>query len=265
MKQEVKILSISKKDRSDKILMERGTVYSFPVHGHSYYEIVVYDAFSGEITVNGEHFSTDIPTAILITPTDFHSISVRLQNGENYYKLMIPTALMESFSEYSFGASVTQDPTQTTFLKMLCEEAYRNRDDQHYLTVCTDTVALTLQKSGNKLPPIGKGILLIRRATEIMNQHFAEPITLQSVAQELHVSPQHLSNLFSKYAKTSFINYLTDRRLHFAAMELKNGSNVTEACFRSGYRNLSHFIRSFQKKYGVNPSKYSNTSKEITS
>ena len=256
MNQEVKILSIPKKDQTDRILIERGTVYSFPVHGHSYYEILVYDAFSGEITVNGEHFSTDIPTAILITPSDFHSISVRFQNNESYYKLMIPTAVMEIFSEHAFCSLVSQDPKQTTFLRMLCEEAYRSRDDQHYLTVCANTVALTLQKSGNKLPPIGKGILLIRRATEIMNLRFAEPITLQSVAQELHVSPQHLSNLFSKYAKTSFINYLTDRRLHFAAMELKNGANVTEACFRSGYRNLSHFIRSFQKKYGINPSKF---------
>lgn len=256
MNQEVKILSLPKKDHSNEILIERGTVYSFPIHGHSYYEILVYDAFSGEISVNGERFSTNAPTAILITPTDFHSISVRVQNNELYYKLMIPTPIMESFSKHIFYSSVTQDATQTRLLKILCEEAYRNREDQHYLTVCANTVALTLQKSGNKLPPIGKGILLIRRATEIMNLRFAEPITLQSVAQELHVSPQHLSNLFSKYAKTSFIHYLTDRRLHFAAMELKNGSNVTEACFRSGYRNLSHFIRSFERKYGISPSKY---------
>ena len=256
MNQEVKILSIPKKERSDEILIERGMVYSFPIHGHSYYEILVYDAFLGEITVNGEHFSTDVPTAILITPSDFHSIDVRLSNHEAYYKLMIPTTLMESFSEHVFSSSVTQIPEQTTFLRLLCREAYRNREDRHYLRACANTIALTLQKSGNKLPPIGKGILLIRRATEIMNVRFAEPITLQSVAQELHVSPQHLSNLFSKYARTSFIHYLTDRRLRFAAMELKNGANVTEACFRSGYRNLSHFIRSFQRKYGVNPSKY---------
>lgn len=256
MNQEVKILSIPKKDRPDEILIERGTVYSFPIHGHSYYEILVYDAFPGEITVNGERFSTDVPTAILITPSDFHSIDVRSPNYESYYKLMIPIPLMESFSEHVFSSSVMQIPEQTTFLRLLCQEAYHNRDDQHYLTVCANTVALTLQKGGKRLPPIGKGILLIRHATEIMNLRFAEPITLQSVALELHVSPQHLSNLFSKYARTSFIHYLTDRRLHFAAMELKNGANVTEACFRSGYRNLSHFIRSFQRKYGVNPSKY---------
>ena len=256
LKQDVKILSIPKKEQTEHVLIECGTVYSFPIHGHSYYEILVYEAFSGEITVNGSRFQTDIPTAVLITPNDFHSISVQFPSKVTYHKLMIPSSVMDGFSERSFSSAVIQSHEKVAFLKGLCEEAYQCRDDLRYLSVCANTVALTLQKTGNELPPINKSVSLIREATEIIHLRFAEPITLQSVAKELHVTPQYLSNLFSKYAKTSFVNYLTDRRLRIAAMELQNGSNVTEACFRSGYRNLSHFIRSFQKKYGVTPSRY---------
>ena len=32
--------------------------------------------------------------------------------------------------------------------------------------------------------------------------------------------------------------------------------NVTDVCFASGYQNISHFIRSFKKRYGISPSEY---------
>jgi AraC-like DNA-binding protein len=99
-------------------------------------------------------------------------------------------------------------------------------------------------------------VALIRSATDVILQRFQEPLTLESVAAELHVSPQHLSTLFSRFAGMSFIEYLTDRRLAFAVGAMQNGANVTEACFLSGYRNLSHFIRSFKKKYGATPAKF---------
>ena len=256
MKQEIKILPLPKKDRNKSIDIEVGFVYSYPIHGHLYYEILVYEAFGGEITVNGKKFDTSLPTAIMISPNDFHSITVQTGEPATYYKIYIQREYMENFQSHFWESVVTQDPHKSALLSMLCKEAYQSRQDLPYLESFVRTIVLTLQKSANKIPPYGKSISLIREAIEIINTRFSEPITLGSTAKELHVSPQYLSNLFSHYARMSFIEYLTERRLHYATVLLQNGATVSEACFLSGYRNLSHFIRSFKKKYDTTPSKY---------
>lgn len=256
MKDEIKILGIPREKESNAPIIEEGYVHSYPIHGHLYHEIIVYPPFDGNITLNGERFDAHEEIAILVTPNDFHSITVRADPDAPYYKMQIHPSMMEGFSDLAFSSSVIQNHADVAFIRSICERAYRFRHDLRYLSACAQAVALTLQKSSGMNSSQSKSIPLIRQATEIIRRHFSEPITLQSVAQELHVSPQHLSALFSRYAQMSFTEYLNEKRLRFAVVSMQNGANVSEACYRSGYRNLSHFIRSFKKKYGVTPAKY---------
>jgi AraC-like DNA-binding protein len=48
--------------------------------------------------------------------------------------------------------------------------------------------------------------------------------------------------------------YLQDVRLRFALSVLQSSSvSITEACYISGFSNLSHFTRVFKKKFGYSP------------
>ena len=256
MKQEIEILTLPPKNRHESVDIEIGSVYSYPIHGHLYYEILVYGAFEGEITVNGEKFDTSRPTAIMISPNDFHSITVHTDKSATYHKIYVQHEYIEGIYGHLLESVVTQDQQKLALLTLLCKEAYANRQDRPYLEAFVQTIILTLQKNATGIALCNKSTALIREAIEIINTRFAEPITLASTAKELHVSPQYLSNLFSHYAEMSYIAYLTERRLHYATMLLRSGGSVSEVCFRSGYRNLSHFIRSFKRKYGVTPAKY---------
>ena len=253
MKKDIQILS-AKEIKQGDVELERGNVSSYPIHGHTYYEILIYEAFDGEISVNGVRYTTDTPTAVLVTPSDFHGIGVKNDNGAHFYKWKISREIMDRFSDRSFSSTITKDREQICFLSMLSDRGYNNSSDHPYLSATAALVALSVQKSAEMIPCKNKSTALIKKATDIINQSFREPITLTSVAQELHVSPHHLSNLFTNYAGINFAGYLTERRLHYAKALLQNGSNTTEACFDSGYRNLSHFIRSFKKRFGITPS-----------
>ena len=253
MKKDIQILS-AKEIKQGDVELERGNVSSYPIHGHTYYEILIYEAFDGEISVNGVRYTTDTPTAVLVTPSDFHGIGVKNDNGAHFYKWKISREIMDRFSDRSFSSTITKDREQICFLSMLSDRGYNNSSDHPYLSATAALVALSVQKSAEMIPCKNKSTALIKKATDIINQGFREPITLTSVAQELHVSPHYLSNLFKDYAGINFVEYLTERRLHYAKALLQNGSNSTEACFDSGYRNLSHFIRSFKKRFGITPS-----------
>lgn len=70
------------------------------------------------------------------------------------------------------------------------------------------------------------------------------------------MSPFHFARVFSALLGLAPHRYLLERRLQRAAELLRSGVNVTEACFQSGFNNLSHFSRSFRRRYDASPSRF---------
>ncbi len=67
------------------------------------------------------------------------------------------------------------------------------------------------------------------------------------------------SQLYAKFKSVTnrtLFEYFQSLRLHKAKELLLNSrANVSEAAFRTGFKNLSHFSKVFTKEFGVNPSK----------
>ena len=255
MPNEIPILSGTELRITD-LSLKTERVYSYPIHGHDYYEILIYDPFDGEIAVNGRTFSPKTPTAVLITPKDFHSTTVFGSTEALCRKLQIAGETFETHFSHPFTPIVIQEREQVAFFRMLLSQGEENRKNQELFTRCIELTVLSMQNSMGMLPRHSKSTALVYRATEIVNQGFRDALTLESVAAALYVSPQYLSEIFSRYAEMSFTEYLIRRRLAYAAGLLKNGASVTEACFASGYRNLSHFQRAFKKQYQQTPYRF---------
>jgi AraC family transcriptional regulator len=96
----------------------------------------------------------------------------------------------------------------------------------------------------------------VEAARELMERSFAEPLSLGALARAVGMSTFHFCRIFAELEGTPPHGYLLDVRLRSAAALLRNGSPVTVACFCSGFQNLSHFIRMFQRRFGVTPSRY---------
>jgi AraC family transcriptional regulator len=93
-------------------------------------------------------------------------------------------------------------------------------------------------------------------ARDLMQRDFSSEITLNSMARGVGMSPFHFHRVFSELTGGSPHQHLIRIRLERAAEMLRSGTSVTDTCFSSGFRNLSHFIRSFQKQHGTSPSRY---------
>lgn len=97
----------------------------------------------------------------------------------------------------------------------------------------------------------------IDKAMEIVHRYFAEDVSLQSVAQRVHVSPGYLSRLFTRIAGTSFTAYLTETRIERAKTLLSGGSmKVSEVAHSVGYADHAYFSRVFRKQTGMSPEEY---------
>ena len=250
------ILGVDKLER-DGMFAECGTVIPFHTHCHTYFEMLLYQPFLGHVTVNGQLVEISRPTVLLLTPSDFHSTHP-LSGGAVYYKLCFTDELVAAHKAPSHPLTVTA-PDALALLSPLFIRACADRGDRPYLAALIRAAVMTAERSGEPLaaPPRVPAMRLVRDAIHIVSFEFATDLTLADLAARLSVSPQHLSAVFSETVGMTFRDYLCDRRLRFAASLLAAGeANVTEACMLSGYRNLSHFVRAFRKKFGTSPGKY---------
>ena len=87
--------------------------------------------------------------------------------------------------------------------------------------------------------------------------HYAEDLTLETLAEKVYLSSGYLSFIFKKETGYNLVKYLTDYRMK-KAKELLEESNwkivdIGKAC---GYTNQPYFNKLFKNYYGVTPKQY---------
>ncbi len=261
----------------DGIVVSSDYVTSFYTHAHMYHEMLAYEPFPGYVTINNERIPIDTPTIILVTASDFHSTTLEPQQHSLSSGMIADTPVTAgyikvAFRDEAFSRCFEQQLSQPIILRnyttnTLLTELLRKLAAQNYniekRRILLDAILLEFTEKGKKLgsSPKKGTELIVLNAVHFINEHFYESIALQSVADTLNISSQYLSAIFSKYMGISFTEYLCNKRLRYAAYLLSEHKyNVTEVCYHCGYRNLSHFLRSFQKKYGITPKAYAKSS-----
>lgn len=89
-----------------------------------------------------------------------------------------------------------------------------------------------------------------------INQHLAEALTLDSIAQACSLDKYYLSHLFKKETGSTIFQYILVKRVALSKELLSLGSSVAEACQQSGFRDYANFIRSFKKVTGYSPGSF---------
>lgn len=90
-----------------------------------------------------------------------------------------------------------------------------------------------------------------------IEQHFHENISLESTAKSLGISKYYLSQLFATKLNSTFMTYVTSKRLDLAQKLLTTtDKSVTEIAFESGFSSSRTFFRCFQNKYHISPYKF---------
>lgn len=90
-----------------------------------------------------------------------------------------------------------------------------------------------------------------------LEEHYTEPLRLELMSAELHLSPYHLSHLFTECTGASISDYVTARRLQ-QAVKLLTSTDQTVARIGEaiGVTNCSYFCKMFKSQLGVTPYQY---------
>jgi AraC family transcriptional regulator of adaptative response / methylphosphotriester-DNA alkyltransferase methyltransferase len=104
----------------------------------------------------------------------------------------------------------------------------------------------------------GPDAALVEQAKAIIEQRYPEPLTLETLAKELLVSPYHLHRIFKRWTGITPAKYILQKRLQAAEAALRTDSpnSVTEVALAVGFRSASHFTVVFRKATGYTPTQY---------
>jgi two-component system response regulator YesN len=98
---------------------------------------------------------------------------------------------------------------------------------------------------------------VVAEAKTYMDANLDSPITLNSIANQVHISPTYFCSLFKIKTGIGFHEYLLKIRMEKAAKYLLGGNyKVYEISNMVGYKNPRYFSEAFKKYYGVIPTEY---------
>ncbi|MFD2118015.1 AraC family transcriptional regulator [Paenibacillus yanchengensis] len=91
----------------------------------------------------------------------------------------------------------------------------------------------------------------------IIRTEYDQDITLDSISDRLHYSPNYLSSIFKKEYNMTFSEYVTTYRLEVAKQWLvETDMTIKDIAEKLRYQNSQNFIRSFRKKEQTTPGAY---------
>jgi transcriptional regulator GlxA family with amidase domain len=102
-----------------------------------------------------------------------------------------------------------------------------------------------------------RDLALLRRVRDRMDRDYAQPLDVEALARDAHMSPGHFSRAFRRAYGESPYSYLMTRRVERAMALLRTGDmSVTDVCFAVGCASLGTFSTRFTELVGMPPSVY---------
>ena len=98
----------------------------------------------------------------------------------------------------------------------------------------------------------------VRSAKKYIQDNLNTGLSLDSVSEFLHISPQYLSSLFKQKTGVNFKDFITDKRIEKAKQLIISSpeKSIGEIGEEVGYPDQQYFSKLFTKTVGIKPSKY---------
>lgn len=100
---------------------------------------------------------------------------------------------------------------------------------------------------------------VINRATEYIDEHYTENITIEDICKELYITKSYLHHLFTDHLQISPKKYINFKRMARARNLIRMGAKPTEVYLSCGFADYVTFFRNYKNQFGHAPSDELNT------
>jgi AraC-like DNA-binding protein len=241
--------------------------HAYPRHSHDYYVISLIERGRQSFTHRGTKLSTSSGGLILINPGEVHTGEAADTHGFELRALypsvsLMKTAVFELTSRRSlpFFKEVRVDHPWATNNVLSLHKAIL---DGAGLLECESrmlwTMAQLIQRYadiGSNKGHLGKEKRAIQQVRQYIDEHFAESVSLNTLAQHVSLSPYYLLRVFGADVGMPPYAYLESVRIRHTQRLIKAGKPLAEVAAEVGFSSQSHMTRQFKNIIGVTPGQY---------
>ena len=251
--------------------------FQIPIHWHDEFEIIYVKSGFLTVSISGENYIGKPGDAFVVSPGNLHFMGSQTGNVD-YFTFLFPLKyisfrtddiLDDKLLEPLNSGHLIINPEIEDTVKEQCEqlvEIYgaKKEESQSKITAQIKTKIILLQfilelwKRGFIVENDTSGKNTVEKEmVSYIQQNFTGKILLKEFGEQFHLSEKYISRYFKEHFHITISQYVTYLRLEHAKHLLQDTNiPVTEVAMQSGYQNVSYFIRSFKKAYGVSPLKY---------
>lgn len=242
-----------------------------PPHFHDAIEIIFTTSGSSTAICNGVKYPLSTGSVFIAASNEVHYFTERTDDTTGLVIDIEPQILFGSASHFKDSIPlyhVWNDPKMENSLWELVNLIHKHIHNfecdlaQDTLTALTSAILIFLLDCVE----LEKATLPNATITQILNycqEHFTEPISLEVLSNELHLSVSHISRIFSHKLKISFSDYLNGLRLNKAINLLNEPQiTITKAAAYAGFPTSQTFNRIFMAQYGMTPTQFRNMHKK---
>lgn len=233
-------------------------------HVHDKYELSL--CASGNITVDSNDFHTEItaPCLLLHRPYTVHHVDtdrIHPYIRQNiYFDIEFLNGVDRSVADpiRVFTSGFRGIPLTERELERLDRMIGPLHDDENACLRLPLLIAILreIERINPEETLSGDGKHYIGDVIRFINDNYADPIDSDTIAKRFFISRTKLDRDFGIYTQTSVRKFITSVRLKNALRFMRSGVNVGDSAARSGFNDVSHFIRTFRQCYGLSPHRY---------
>lgn len=255
----------------------RDNVMAAPVHWHPDLEILYIRKGAADVMRGGNHTTLEPGTIAFVQPNELHAIW--LPKTDSWYDaIIIPLELITLPDSHFFQSQFIQpleagtlllpsvlNPSSKAYATVAqaidtictCDKAadtYKTTVFCSVITICT-AIAEFLELGKNQQT---KGNETVKACMRYMHKHYGTRLTLQELAEHVHLHPNYLCALFKQITGQTLFQQLTRIRVEEAARLLRSGSaSVSAAAASCGFESAGFFAKKFKAIIGMSPKEYS--------
>ena len=231
------------------------------VHQHEYYELELILEGEALHSINGDSTNLTGGDVVFITPMDRHGFencnfrTVTIHFSATYLSPMFKNALSCSKNRVIKSVdSLTRGYFETCH-RVFMDENAKNKDIKIKNLVELILLELMPDMFSESKSTYREGDKL-SEAIGFINVNFTKEITLTSIENIYGLSPSYFSRAFKKRVGTSFVRYITEKRIDYAKKLLISGERVIDTCYECGFSSERNFARRFKEFTGFSPNDY---------
>ncbi len=250
--------------------LQRGFSVKRPVprHWHEEYQFCLIEAGEGDLTYRGKDFLTPPASLFIVHPGEVHSNRAFENEGCSFRTIFLETAAMENVVAQIhcqekilpfFPSTMVFDKRtikEFVSLHQSLEESSPTLERETRLQNFLVGLITCFAENRLSLPAYRKEQKAIKQASDYLIANYMENISLGKLASLANLSPYHFNRVFSDQFGIPPHAFQVQLRLAKAKKFLREGMEIAQVAFQTGFADQSHLTRHFKRVIGITPGQY---------